>query len=111
MYDAFEVHEVQHNCERPRIVLVEGAPGSGKTVFCQKLSTDWSKGQTGASFPHFWVVLDLKCRDIFYTSGELDAKALKDSILDQLLPPNAPEELKDALFEYVENENCEVLLI
>ena len=108
MYDVFEGHE---HCESPRIVLVEGAPGSGKTVFCQKLATDWSKGQTGASFPHFRVVLNLKCRDIFYTSGELDAKALKDSIVDQLLPPDAPEELKEALFEYVETDNCEVLLI
>ena len=108
MYDIFESSE---HCEDPRFVLVEGAPGIGKTVFCQKLATDWSKGKTGESFRNFRIVLNLKCRDIQPTCGKLDAKALKESIADQLLPPDAPEELKTTLFEFMKIASCEALVV
>ena len=108
MYDIFESNE---HCEDPRFVLVEGAPGIGKTVFCQKLATDWSKGKTGESFPNFRIVLNLKCRDIQPTCGELDVKALKESIADQLLPSDAPEELKTTLFKFMEIAPCEALVV
>ena len=108
MYDIFEPKKY---CEDPRFVLVEGAPGIGKTMFCQKLATDWSKGKTGESFPNFRIVLNLKCRDIQLTCGKLDVNALKESIADQLLPPDAAEELKTTLFEFMKIAPCEVLVV
>ena len=108
MYDIFEPNK---HCENPRFVLVEGAPGIGKTVFCQKLATDWSKGKTGEPFPNFRIVLNLKCRDIQPTDGKLDVNALKESIADQLLPSDAPEELKATLFEFMKIAPCEALVV
>ena len=108
MYDIFKPNK---HCKNPRFVLVEGAPGIGKTVFCQKLATDWSKGKTGRSFSNFRIVLNLKCRDIHPTCGELNVKALKESIADQLLPSDAPEELKTTLFEFMKIAPCETLVV
>ena len=108
MHTIFEPHE---HCKRPRIVLVEGEPGSGKTVFCQRLATDWAKHQTDNSFPDFRVFLKLVCRDIVTQSGELDVNALEASICDQLLPLHAPEELKRALFDYMKDRRCEALVV
>ena len=108
MHTIFEPHE---HCEKPRTVLVEGEPGSGKTVFCQRLATDWAKHRTDDSFPTFRVFLKLVCRDIVTESGELDVKALETSICDQLLPLHAPDELKRALFDYMKDRRCEALVV
>ena len=35
MADVFKSHE---ECKEPRVVLIEGQPGMGKTTYCQKLS-------------------------------------------------------------------------
>ena len=39
--------------KKPRVVLIEGPPGMGKTTYCQKLAYDWSVGEitTEPSFP------------------------------------------------------------
>ena len=108
MHTIFEPHE---HCEKPRTVLVEGEPGSGKTVFCQRLATDWAKHQTDNPFPDFRVFLKLVCRDIVTQSGKLDVNALEVSICDQLLPQHAPEELKRALFDYMKDRRCEALFV
>ena len=39
MTDAFKSHE---ECEEPRVMLIEGQPGMGKTTYYQKLAYDWS---------------------------------------------------------------------
>ena len=39
MTSIFTPHEC---CEQPRIVLIEGEPGMGKTTYCQKLVFDWA---------------------------------------------------------------------
>ena len=108
MHTIFEPHK---HCEKPRTVLVEGEPGSGKTVFCQRLATDWAKRRTDDSFPTFRVFLKLVCREIVTPSGELDVKALEASICDQLLPLHAPRVLKRALFEYMKDRRCEALVV
>ena len=50
MTDVFKSHE---ECEEPRVVLIEGQPGMGKTTYCQKLAYDWSVEDISpeASFP------------------------------------------------------------
>ena len=37
MTDVFRPRE---ECEKPRVVLIEGEPGMGKTTYCQKLAYD-----------------------------------------------------------------------
>ena len=106
MYKIFEPHE---KCTDPRVVLLEGEPGIGKTVFCQKIATDWSEGKTSEPFPSFKILLKLKCRDI-ESSAAIDADTLKKSIADQLLA-HEQERLKTGLFNYLEDPESRVLLV
>ena len=54
---------------KPRTVLIEGEPGMGKTIYCQKVVYDWANGQeTDPSFPKVKLVLLLKCHDL---SGDI----------------------------------------
>ena len=63
MTDVFKLHK---ECDKPRVVLIEGQPGMGKTTYCQKLAYDWSVESIApeASFPKVEMLLLLKCRDI-----------------------------------------------
>ena len=106
MYKIFEPHE---KCTDPRVVLLEGEPGIGKTVFCQKIATDWSEGKTSEPFPSFKILLKLKCRDL-ESSTAIDADTLKKSIADQLLA-HEQERLKTGLFNYLEDPESRVLLV
>ena len=40
-----EVFKSHQECDNPRVVLIEGNPGMGKTTYCQKLAHDWSVGE------------------------------------------------------------------
>ena len=40
-----EVFKLHQECDNPRVVLIEGNPGMGKTTYCQKLAHDWSVGE------------------------------------------------------------------
>jgi len=40
-----EVFTSHQECDNPRVVLIEGNPGMGKTTYCQKLAHDWSVGE------------------------------------------------------------------
>ena len=48
-----EIFKSHPECHNPRVVLIEGNPGMGKTTYCQKLAHDWSVGKIppDASFP------------------------------------------------------------
>ena len=63
MTDVFKPHP---ECDHPRVVLIEGNPGMGKTTYCQELAYDWSVGEIppDASFPEVNILLLLKCRDM-----------------------------------------------
>ena len=81
-----EVFKSHSECDNPRVVLIEGNPGMGKTTYCQKLAHDWSVGEIppGASFPEVKILLLLKCRDM-----HMKTASIEEAIGDQLLPHDA----------------------
>ena len=101
MYEIFKQHK---ECENPKVALIEGSPGMGKTTFCLKLSLDWSKGNTREPFPSFQLLLLLKCR-------EMKTADIQNAIVDQLLPRQATEAEKDAFFQNIQANQPRVLLV
>ena len=76
----------------PRIILIEGSPGTGKTTLSLKLAYDWAMGQMPNKFPEVEIVVLIKCR------------AMKDSIQEsaktQLLPWDN-DELRNVLDSFL----------
>ena len=98
------VFKPHRECSKPRIVLIEGDPGIGKTTYCQKLAYDWANGQeTDASFPKIKLLLLLKCHGM---SGNI-----WEAIDDQLLPKDIEEEAKEKFFNYIRANQSQVLLV
>ena len=79
------------------LVLVEGSPGIGKTIFCLKLAHDWANGAMPRNFPSFKLVFLLKCRDM---NGDI-----LEEIFEQLLPEDRQEKTKEALLNFLEDLN------
>ena len=102
--DMYEIFKQQEECENPKVVLIEGSPGMGKTTFCLKLSLDWSKGKTREPFPSFQLLLLLKCR-------EMKTANIRDAIVEQLLPQEATDAEKEAFFQSIRENQPNVLLI
>ena len=100
----YEIFKQQEECENPKVVLIEGSPGMGKTTFCLKLSLDWSNGKTKEPFPSFQLLLLLKCR-------EMKTADIQNAIVDQLLPRQATEAEKDAFFQNIQANQPNVLLV
>ena len=102
MSEIFNRHE---ECEEPRVVLIEGKPGMGKTTYCQKVVFDWATGKhaTGNCFPNFVIVLLIKCRDV--ESG------LWEAIEDQLLPREVGEDERERFFDFIRHNQSNVLLV
>ena len=103
MTDAFMPHE---ECEEPRVVLIEGQPGMGKTTYCQKLAYDWSVGYISAEacFPQVKMLLLLKCRD-------MKTANIKEAIDDQLLPLDADKKEKEDFFHFIRCNQSKILLV
>ncbi|XP_068684226.1 nucleotide-binding oligomerization domain-containing protein 2-like [Montipora foliosa] len=94
------------DCKHPRIVLIEGEPGMGKTAFCQKLAYDWATKRDrewDESFPRVEVLLLLKCREI--------DSSIWEAIDNQILPKDIDPELKETFFGFVRENPSEVLLV
>ena len=86
------------------MVLLEGYPGIGKTLFCLKLAQDWANGAMPSTFPIFELVLLLKCKDI---EGHI-----MDTISQQLLPRNLEDKTKDNFLKFIGDvRNQERILI
>ncbi|XP_068753257.1 protein NLRC3-like [Montipora capricornis] len=103
MTSIFTSHE---DCQHPRIVLIEGEPGMGKTTYCQKLAYDWATKQDrewDESFPRAEVLLLLRCREIDSTIWQ--------AIDDQILPEEIDPELKETFFRFVRENPSKVLLV
>ena len=62
----------------PRIILIEGSPGTGKTTLSLKLAYDWAMGLMPDKFPEVELVLLIKCRDM--------KDSIQESSKTQLLP-------------------------
>ena len=103
MTDVFKSHK---ECEEPRVVLIEGQPGMGKTTYCQKLAYDWSVEDISreASFPKVKMLLVLKCRD-------MNTADIEEAIDDQLLPLDADEEEKEKFFHFIRCNQSKILLV
>ena len=94
------------DCEKPRIVLIEGEPGMGKTTYCQKLAYDWASKQDNEwdeSFPKIEVLLLLRCRDIKFNIWE--------AIDEQILPDDIDKEAKDIVLQFLRENQSKVLLV
>ena len=103
MTSIFTSHE---DCQHPRIVLIEGEPGMGKTTYCQKLAYDWATEQDrewDESFPRVEVLLLLRCCEI--------ESSIWEAIDDQILPDEIDPELKETFFRFVRENPSKVLLV
>ena len=102
MSEIFNQHE---ECEEPRVVLIEGKPGMGKTTYCKKVVFDWASGKhaTGNCFANIVIVLLIKCRDV--QSG------LWEAIEDQLLPREVGEDQRERFFDFIRHNQSNVLLV
>ena len=102
MSEIFNKHE---ECEEPRVVLIEGKPGMGKTTYCKKVVFDWASGKhaSGNCFTNFALVLLIKCRD--FESG------LWEAIEDQLLPREVGEDQRERFFDFILHNQSNVLLV
>ena len=92
-------------CQKPRIVLIEGEPGMGKTTYCQKLAYDWAtkQGEWDQSFPEIEVLLLLRCHDI-----ESD---IWEAIDGQILPEDIDEQAKKSFNKFIQENQSKVLLV
>ncbi|XP_068699990.1 nucleotide-binding oligomerization domain-containing protein 2-like isoform X2 [Montipora foliosa] len=103
MTSIFTSHE---GCQHPRVVLIEGEPGMGKTTYCKKLAYDWATKQDhkwDESFPRVDVLLLLRCRDI--------DSSIWEAIDDHILPEEVDPEVKETFFRFVRENPSKVLIV
>ena len=103
MTSIFTPHE---HSKKPRIVLIEGEPGMGKTTYSQKLVYDWASKRWfkwDKSFPRIEVLLFLRCRGI--------KSSLWDAIEEQILPEEIESEEKEVFFHFLKKNPAKVLLV
>ena len=103
-----EIFKSHPECDNPRVVLIEGNPGMGKTTYCQKLAYDWSVGEipSDASFSEMKMLLLLKCRDIHVKTANIE-----EAIDDQLLPQDAGKKEKEHFFHFIRSNQSRILLV
>ena len=105
MTDVFQQHA---DCENPRVLLIEGDPAIGKTIFCEKLAHDWSLNRIpeDSSFPKVEILLLLKCRDM--NKGIAN---IQEAIADQLLPKDVDRSEKENFFQFIRACQSRILLL
>ena len=107
-FDMTDVFKPHPDCGNPRVVLIEGNPGMGKTTYCQKLAYDWSVVEipSNASFPKVNILLLLKCRDMHMKTANIE-----EAIDDQLLPQDAGKKEKEDFFQFIRCNQSRILLV
>ena len=89
---------------KPTRMLVYGRPGIGKSTFCKKAAYDWSKALKEILM-NFCILLLIKLRDV------CDVGNIRDVLrASKLLASDGPISV-DSLYDYVINNQDEVLLI
>ena len=104
--DMSSILDPYEECSAPRMVLIEGEPGMGKTTYCKKYAYDWATKQQapqGCGSTALKLVLLLKCRDIHSDVWE--------AIDDQLLPLGIDEKVKQQFFQFIRENQSSILLI
>ena len=104
--DMSSILDPYEECSAPRTVLIEGEPGIGKTTYCKKYAYDWATKKQepqGCSSKALKAVLLLKCRDIDSDVWE--------AIVNQLLPRDIDEEVKQQFFQFIRENQSSILLI
>ena len=99
------IFKAHTDCPKPRVVLLEGDPGMGKTTYCQKLAYDWATEQDkwDESFPKIEVLLLLRCHDI--------KSNIWEAIDDQIIPDDVDKEAKENFFKFIRENQSKVLLV
>ena len=82
----------KESASNPRIILIEGSPGTGKTTLSLKLVYDWATGKMPNKFPEVKLVLLIKCRDM--------EDSIQESAKTQLLPWDN-DQLRNALDSFI----------
>ena len=99
------IFKAHTDCPKPRVVLLEGDPGMGKTTYCQKLAYNWATEQDkwDESFPKIKVLLLLRCHDI--------KSNIWEAIEDQIIPDDVDKEAKENFFKFIRKNQSKVLLV
>ncbi|XP_022804757.1 NLR family CARD domain-containing protein 3-like [Stylophora pistillata] len=100
MSEIFNPHE---ECEEPRVVLIEGKPGMGKTTYCKKVVFEWATPETGNYFAKFLIVLLIKCREV--------QSDIWEAIDDQLLPRDVDDNQRRKFFDFIRHNQSTILLV
>ena len=87
---------------KPRIILIEGSPGTDKTTLSLKLAYDWAMGKMPDKFPEVELVLLIKCRDM--------EDSIQESAKTQLLP-FGNDELRNVLDSFLHSAPDKIMLI
>ena len=82
----------KESASNPRIILIEGSPGTGKTTLSLKLAYDWATGKMPNKFPEVELVLLIKCWDM--------EASIQESAKTQLLPWDN-DQLRNALDSFI----------
>ena len=91
-----DIAKLQPDRSYPKLVLVEGAPGVGKTTFSWELCRRWAEGEL---MQHYSLVIVLRCRD----KRVREAKTIDDLLYhpDSDVQQAAMKEIKQSLGEHV----------
>ena len=88
--------------DNPRLILIEGSPGMGKTTLSLKLAYDWAMEEMPSKFPPVQLVLLIKCRDM---EGDI-----LEAIDEQLLALDE-DSLKNKPHTFIKEQPKKILLV